>query len=198
MAGRGGKGYFLTGSPGVGKSTIFREITRLLEGMGCRVGGISAPEVRASGRRIGFKIIDLMTGEEGWLAKAGYPSPVRIGRYGVVVDDVVRIGVTALSRAVREADVIGIDEIGPMELAVEELRRAIVEALESGKPVVGVVHRRLRSSDPALYRLVESLGPVVYVTLENRGELLRRAGEVAMELASGAGCSEGGQGTHTR
>lgn len=195
---RGAKGYFLTGNPGVGKSTIFNLIVGELRRLGCRVGGISAPEVRVGGRRVGFKILDIETGEEAWLARAGYPSPVRVGRYGVLVEEAERLGARAIRKALEEADVIGIDEIGPMELLVPGLREAIIQALTYDKPVIGVVHRGLKSRDPEVYRLVATLGPVVEVTLDNRDRLAREAGEVARHAAAWAGCGEGGQGADPR
>jgi len=127
------------------------------------------------------------------LARRGAPAPgPRIGSYTVIVEDVLRVGVPALERAAREADLILIDEIGPMELAVAELRRAIIRALTSGKPVVGVVHRRLKWSDPEVYRLVERLGPVVEVTIENRDKLAGEARDVAERLCGSRGAGEGG------
>ena len=186
------RSLFYTGSPGVGKSTLFNKLVGKLRSHGCRVGGIAAPEVRSGGRRIGFLIVDLETGDEGFLAKKGYGSPVRIGSYGVVVSDVLRVGVKALRRAVDEADVIGIDEIGPMELAVEELRQAIIDALSSGKPVVGVIHRKLQYRDPQVYRLAASLGPVIEVTIDNRDRLALEADEHAVRIASAAGCGTRG------
>ena len=182
------RGIFYTGAPGVGKSTIFNRLVETLRSYGCKIGGISAPEVRSEGRRIGFLIVDLATGNRGFLAKRGYESQVRVGSYGVVIPDVLRVGVPAIRRAITEADVIGIDEIGPMELAVEELRDAIVRALSSGKPVVGVVHRRLKLRDPQVYRLASSLGPVIEVTVENRDRLASEAVDYAMRVAGAAGC----------
>lgn len=178
-----GPGYFLTGSPGVGKSTIAERIADAARRLGCRVGGIAAPEVRGpGGRRQGFLIVDVATGLKGWLARRGLPGTPRVGSYKVIVEDVLRVGVPALERALREADLILVDEIGPMELAVEELRRAIIRVLESEKPVVGVVHRALARRDPVVYRLVARRGPIVEVTLENRERLAGEAGRVAARL----------------
>ena len=178
-----------TGPPGVGKSTIFSKIIAGLKELGCKVGGIAAPEVRTGSSRAGFKIVDLMSGEEGWLAKrgSGPPGAPRVGRYYVVEDDVIRIGVPALRKAVERADVIGIDEIGPMELTLAPLRDAIVSALASQKPKVVVFHRRLRSSDPEVYRLV-SKGCTVEVSIANRSALGEVAPRLAEALAEKAGC----------
>jgi len=186
------RGFFLTGPPGVGKSTIVNRIVEEAERLGCRPGGIRAPEVRRGGRRVGFLIVDVATGRQGWLARRGAPGP-RVGSYGVIVDDVLRVGVSALEWAIANADLIVVDEIGPMELVVPELRQAIKRALTAGKPVVGVVHRALARRDPELYRLARRLGPIVWVTLENRDRLLREAGSVAKRLCAWRG-GPGGPG----
>jgi len=182
--------YFYTGKPGVGKSTIVAAIVEEAKRLGCKVGGIVAPEARFGDRRIGFRLVDVGRGVEGWLAKTGYPGP-RIGRYGVVVKDVERIGVPALRYALRECNIIVIDEIGPMELAVPSLGEAIRQALKSRKPLVGVVHRALRSRHPDIYKLVARTGRIILVTEDNRGRLLEEAPIVAEELCAWSG-SEGG------
>ncbi|MCE4601482.1 MAG: NTPase [Desulfurococcales archaeon] len=173
---------FYTGNPGTGKSTIVKRIVDVLADSDCRIGGIFAPEVRSgTGTRIGFKIVDAATGRSGWLAKKGYPGQ-RIGRYGVVRRDVVEIGVEALKRALVEADVIVVDEIGPMELVVEELREAIISVLKSDKSLVGVVHRKLRVRDPTVYSLVAANSTIIEVTPENRDRLLKEVHAVAESL----------------
>jgi len=187
------RGYFLTGPPGVGKSTIVNRIVEEAERLGCRPGGIKAPEVREGGRRVGFLIVDVATGRQGWLARRGAPGP-RVGSYGVIVEDVLKVGVPALEWAVEHADLVVIDEIGPMELVVPELREAIRRALLSDKPVAGVVHRALRRRDPELYNLARRRGPIVWVSLENRDKLLGEAGDVARRLCAGSG-GERGPGT---
>lgn len=188
VAARGRLG--ITGRPRVGKSTFFSRVVEELRRRGCSVGGFMAPEVRSGGRRIGFKIVAIDTGEEGFLARVGVSrGGPRIGRYVVGVSDVMRVAVPAILRALEGSKVIAIDEIGPMELVVPELEEAITKALSSGKPYVVVYHRRLPSSHPKLFRLIASTSCTVEVTEQNRGILAGIASDVAGALAHAAGCS---------
>jgi len=156
----------ITGRPGSGKSTLFRRIVDKLRDAGYTVGGISSPEVRVGGKRIGFKIIDLLTNEERWLAKRGYISRARVGSYGVLLKEATELWKKALSRALK-ADVIGIDEVGPMELKIPGFKYDLVnKVLTSPKPLILVIHYRL---DPRSIGLLAS--KIITVTLENRERL---------------------------
>jgi len=140
---------YVTGRPGIGKSTVVFRAIDILKKHGLKIGGIFCPEVRGTyGYRVGFKIVDLLSNKEGWLAKKNIriPGP-RIGKYTVIVDNAISIGVKALRDAINYADVIVIDEVGPMELKVNELRKEIVNALKSNKHVIAVVHYRLRDHE---------------------------------------------------
>lgn len=159
----------ITGRPGVGKSTVFREIMDYLAGKGVRIGGIIAPEVRERGLRVGFKLVDLLTGGETWLARKDVVSRARVGSYGVLesASSFVR---ESLSKALTSAEVIGIDEIGPMELKLAGFTQLVREIVESDKFFIFVVHYRL-SEEGAL----DFLGDYerILVTLENREHLRR-------------------------
>lgn len=133
----------ITGRPGVGKSTVLKEVISILKGNGWRVGGIICPEVRAGGRRIAFEIVDLLTGERGVLASTSPTDGPIVGRYYVNMRDLDRISLTAIGRSLEEADLTAIDEIGPMEMKSDTFRNIIKKALSSDRRLIAVVHIRL-------------------------------------------------------
>jgi nucleoside-triphosphatase len=135
------KNFLLTGRPGSGKSTVIGRTVELLRERGVRVGGVVCPEVREGGVRVGFRIRELGTGEEGMLARVGWGGP-RVGKYGVDLEVLDRLGGGGIRRAVREAQVVVIDEIGPMEVLSASFRGAVLEALSSPLPVLAAVHLR--------------------------------------------------------
>ncbi len=135
---------FFTGPPGSGKSTVVKKIIVTLSDKGYRIGGIVSPEVRERGSRKGFLIKDLLTGDQDYMALAGLKTGVRVGKYGVLKENIERIGVKAIKEAVEGADVIVIDEVGKMELTVESFCEAIIEAIDSRKPVIGTVGEKVK------------------------------------------------------
>jgi nucleoside-triphosphatase len=130
-----GRAILLAGRPGVGKTTVIRQVVDMLGG---EAGGFYTEEIRQGGRRVGFKIITL-EGEEGILAHVDIKGAPRVSKYGVNIKDLEEVGVAALRRAIEERRYVVIDEIGKMELYSQEFRRAVAEALESEKVVLGTV-----------------------------------------------------------
>jgi len=130
-----GRMILLAGRPGVGKTTIIKQVVDMLGG---EAGGFYTEEIRQGGRRLGFKIITL-EGEEGVLALVDIKGGPRVSKYGVNLKDLEEIGVTALRRAIEERRYVVIDEIGKMELYSQEFRGAVGEALNSEKIVLGTV-----------------------------------------------------------
>lgn len=174
--------YVITGKPGVGKSTLFNSIIEVLRSNGFKVGGVIAPEVREKGIRIGFKIIDLLTNEERWLAKRNYDSSVKVGSYGVLVHEADELVRDAILKALVEADLIAIDEVGPMELKLPSFKTVLLKALDSGKPMIMVVHYRLSDID-----IVSRLKAArkITVTIDNRDNLRKNVPEsILKELRS--------------
>ena len=163
----------------MGKSTLFSKVILNLRSRGIVVGGCVTSEKRVSGQRVGFRIRDLLTDDEGELASAANRLGPRVGRYRVNLNDLSAVGGRALERAAREADLIVIDEIGPMELTSPDFRRSLRVCITSGKPILAVVHERM--NDPLIEELKSiSVEATIVLSLENRdtlvAEITRRVG----------------------
>lgn len=165
-----GQALLLTGRPGVGKTTVIRSVVAQL---GTRAGGFYTEEVREQGRRTGFRLIAL-DGPTGMLASVDTRSPYRVGKYRVCLEDLERVGVAALCRAVERADpsVVVVDEIGKMELTSPAFREAALAALECPKPVLATVMARPQPWVDAIKARPDV--SVVEVTLDNRQAMPER------------------------
>jgi nucleoside-triphosphatase len=107
---------------------------------GFKIEGLTTREVREGGSRTGFMITDLSSGQEGWLAKKEVGTGPRVGSYIVVSDDLEQIGVSALERSINgAADLVIVDEIGPMEMTSTSFRDNISRILNGRKTVVATV-----------------------------------------------------------
>lgn len=122
-----GRTLLLTGRPGVGKTTLIR---RVAEALGTRAGGFFTEELRGPGGRKGFRLVTL-DGQEAVMAHVALRGGGRpqVGRYGVDVGAVERVGVPALRRAVAAGQVVVIDEIGKMELFCGPFKEAVLQAV---------------------------------------------------------------------
>lgn len=130
-------------------------------------------EVREAGVRVGFEIMDLSTGQRGWLAHINQPEGPKIGKYRVNLTDLDFIGMSSLLSALRSADILAIDEIGPMELSSPQFSNALVMVVKSSKPILGTIHYGLRHS---LIHSIKEREDVetLKVTYENRESLHNR------------------------
>ncbi len=134
----------LTGAPGVGKTMILAKTVSALRGKGIFVGGMFTREVREDNVRVGFEVVDVAAAKVGWLASVHQREGPQVGKYRVNLLDLEAIGVLAIKAAVAAADVVVIDELGPMELFSGEFKAATQMALESVKPIVAVIHFETR------------------------------------------------------
>jgi nucleoside-triphosphatase len=170
----------LTGIPGVGKTTVLMKTVNVLKQGGCKVGGMISREVRESGIRIGFEILDLNSSKRGWLAHVNQAIGPQVGKYRVNVTDLNNIGVEAIIYAVENCDVVAIDEVGPMELFSEKFRDAVRRALESPKLVMAVVHWKAQDRLINDAKNMEDT-EIIAVTSENRERLSEILARKAVE-----------------
>ncbi len=156
--------WLLTGPPGVGKTSIIRQAVTRLE-----AGGFYTEEIRESGERQGFRLVTL-DGKSATLAHMELKSPYKVGKYGVDVAGLESVGVAAVRRAIKEEPVIVIDEIGKMELFSEAFRQVVLEALESGKKVLGTIMLKPHPWADEIKRRPEV--NLVSLTRDNRQQVL--------------------------
>ncbi len=131
------KSILLTGYPGIGKTTIIKHI---ITALGDRAGGFYTEEIVGAGGRHGFKLITL-AGKEVTIAHKDLRGPTipRVGRYGVDVPALERVGVRALRRAMAEGKIVIVDEIGPMELFSQAFQDTVMGAIIGKHHVIGTV-----------------------------------------------------------
>ncbi len=159
----------LTGRPGVGKSTVIKKIVSRLGG---NSGGFYTRELRVGGRRTGFEIVTL-AGQTGYLAtkvpNITLAHSVPFGKYRVNLEAIASIAVPALRQAMRQGQVIVIDEIGPMEILSKPFCQAVREILDSQALVLGTIVQRPNSF--ADWVKVHPRVKVKPVTVTNRAQI---------------------------
>lgn len=141
-----------------------------LKAKGYKIGGMTSKEQREGEARVGFLIQDESTGKQGWLAHVNQQNGPRIGKYGVNLGDLENIGAKAIREATKTADIIIIDEIGPMELHSQAFRQAVQEAMDSSKPIIATIHYK---ATDAFVRSIKTRpdSELIEVTLQNRANL---------------------------
>jgi len=174
----------ITGSPGVGKTTVLLRTADMLKTKGFSVGGMVSREVRSCGTRVGFEVSDLCTGKTGWLAHINQKYGPKVGKYRVNLGDLDSVGVEAVQKANEKCDIVAVDEVGPMELFSEKFRTAVQNAVEGRKPVITTVHWRAEDKLVKMMKTRQDAETFV-VTWENRESLPATiAGKAVQYLAA--------------
>jgi nucleoside-triphosphatase THEP1 len=109
----------ITGATGSGKTTLALAVVDRLRARGLRVAGVVAPGLLHDGRRTGFDLVNLATGERAALAREqqNVDGPhARWSRFAFSPEGLA-LGRRALADGARGADVVVIDEVGPFELS---------------------------------------------------------------------------------
>ncbi len=127
--------YLLTGMPGTGKTSLIKQA---IDPVMNRAGGFYTEEIRVQGNRQGFRIVTL-DGKSAQLAHTSIRSPYRVSKYGVDIEGLDTVGVSALQQAAHQCDLVIVDEIGKMELFSDRFKAAVLEIIQSGKKVLGTI-----------------------------------------------------------
>jgi nucleoside-triphosphatase len=159
--------YLLTGQPGTGKTSLIKEA---VAGMKGRAGGFYTEEIRSRGVRQGFRLVTL-EGEAATLSHVNIESPHRVGKYGVDIESLDKIGVSALNQAAREFDLVVVDEIGKMELFSAKFRETVQGIITSGKRLLGTIMLHPNPHADAIKRQPQV--KLITVTRANHQEVLK-------------------------
>ena len=165
-----GRTLLLTGRPGIGKTTV---IVAVAEALRERAGGFYTEEIRGSGGRQGFRLVTL-SGQEVVMAHVSLRKPgrPRVGRYGVDVEAIERVGVTALRQAMRRGQILVVDEIGKMELFCGPFKDVVLQGVNGPYTVVATA---MAQSNPWVDSLKVMPGVTCWeVTVGNRDSLARQ------------------------
>ncbi|MHB8606578.1 MAG: NTPase [Thermoplasmatota archaeon] len=136
----------ITGLPSVGKTRTLLKIVEKLEEKETIVGGMVTESIDDGPVRKGFKIVNWLTKEEGVLAHIDFKdAKIQVGKYGVDLNALESLGVPAIEQAIREAEVIVIDEVGKMEMESDKFCLAVKAALDSTKPMIMTLHKKSRN-----------------------------------------------------
>ncbi len=159
------KNILLTGKPGIGKTTL---IKKAAEDFPSRKGGFYTEEIREKGERVGFRI-KTFQGKEGILAHVNKVTQLRVGKYGVNIEDLENIAARSVAEAILESDLIIVDELGRMELYSPKFREVVIEALDSEKPFLGSIQDRSNEFLDGIRKRVDVR--IIRVDRENRESL---------------------------
>ncbi|MCX7857033.1 MAG: NTPase [Deltaproteobacteria bacterium] len=130
---------FLTGRPGVGKTTLVKHFVRAYKHL---VLGFWTEELRDNHtqKRKGFYILTT-EGEKILFSGKDISSPFRVGKYGVDIETFEEVVLPLLENGVKdEGKLIVIDEIGKMELLSKKFVKIVEKIVfERKNPVLGTI-----------------------------------------------------------
>ena len=129
------KNLLITGFPGVGKTTLIKNLSEGLKGL--HPIGFYTEEIREEGVRKGFELISL-EGKKGLLSHKDIRSPYRVGQYKVDVQGFDEF-LDLISFFNERTQLIIIDEIGKMECLSDRFKKLLKEILDSEKWVIATI-----------------------------------------------------------
>jgi nucleoside-triphosphatase len=159
------KNIVITGIPGVGKTTLVKKLLAQLRQLSA--AGFYTDEIRESGIRKGFELVDLL-GNRSLLSHIGIKSPFRVGKYYVDVMgfDKFLDNVEFLNP---QTGLVVVDEVGKMECYSDKFASIMRMILDSDKTVIATIAQK---GGGLIAEIKERTDIQLFVlTLENRDRI---------------------------
>ncbi|XP_021936239.1 cancer-related nucleoside-triphosphatase homolog isoform X2 [Zootermopsis nevadensis] len=126
---------FLTGPPGIGKTTLVQKVCNLLQNAGISSSGFFTEELRSGGTRVGFDVVTL-DGKRGTLARLLQASSREeshhvVGQYGVTLKSFESFALPVFSTQAHMGGILVLDEIGRMELMSDRFKQEVKKAFSN-------------------------------------------------------------------
>lgn len=136
----------LVGAPGIGKTTIVRDVISSAVGY---FGGFYTVAMLEGTGRTGFEIVTLDGKRVPLAAKDGNPHGPRVGAYRVNIESIDNYAVPAIVKAAKNGKIVVIDEIGPMEVLSNAFRSSVRDMVQNPDVVVfgTIVQRHCEFAD---------------------------------------------------
>ncbi len=118
---------WITGPPGVGKTTLVEQAVEIWTRRGGAVRGFFTRELREGGRRVGFELVLLPERLRFLLAHVRPIGRARLGRYHLSFGG-LQAALAHLNAPVPGRTLVVVDEVGPMELQYPPFRSWVQHA----------------------------------------------------------------------
>ena len=137
----------ITGMPYVGKTDTLIKIIEKIESSGYKSEGMITEPIIENDERIGFSVKDWRTGEQEVFAHKDFDFKEKVDDISVDLSVLDRLGVQAIYKAVNDPtiDIIIIDEIGKLQMLSAKFCEAVIDALDSDKPIMVTLHKKSRT-----------------------------------------------------
>ena len=142
MSGPRPKLILWTGPKHSGKTTAAEALVAAARSAGLAVAGLLAPSRYEGDRLVGFDAVDVRTGARAGLARSAEGAKATVGSLRFLAEG-ESLGRRALGEeAVKDADLVVVDEFGPLELRGGGWRKQVDRLVASGRAAVLLVVRQ--------------------------------------------------------
>ncbi len=177
-------GISITGRPGIGKTTYALLLVEKLKSFHCKIKGFITKEIREGNNRIGFVVNDLSNNRQVILASKNINGKIKVGSYYLNEESFSFI--INILKNINDSDVIVIDEIGPMELKINDFGKLLKNMIDK-KPYIITFYYRLKELRPDIYNLL-SKREIIELNFGNRNKYMEKVDQYAKMIRDAALC----------